>query len=61
MKKICIDGQNYNGEHKCSGLHKIRHGQGTCKYADGSKYEGEWKDNKIGGEGTWLYANSSKG
>jgi len=26
---------------------------GTCYYIDGSKYEGEWKDNKRQGKGNF--------
>lgn len=31
------------------------HGQGTYVYADGDKYEGEWKDDKRHGRGTVTY------
>lgn len=33
---------------------------GTCSYADGDKYEGEWKDDKRDGEGTMSYKNGDK-
>ena len=31
------------------------HGPGTYAYADGDKYEGEWKDDKRHGKGTVTY------
>ena len=26
-------------------------------FVGGDKYEGEWKDNKVDGQGTWTYGN----
>ena len=34
--------------------------QGTHTSSDGSKYVGEWKDNKANGQGTYTFANGSK-
>ena len=31
------------------------HGTGTYYYANGDKYEGEWKDDKRHGKGTVMY------
>jgi hypothetical protein len=33
----------YQGQWKCN----LREGEGTMKYADGSVYEGQWKDDKV--------------
>ena len=33
---------------------------GTYTYADGSKYVGEWKDDKRNGQATYTYADGSK-
>ena len=35
------------------------HGNGTMKYADGSLYTGEWRDNKRNGKGCIKYANGN--
>jgi len=35
-------------------------GYGTCTYADGDKYVGEWKNGKKDGNGTCTYADGSK-
>ena len=32
------------------------HGQGVFEYADGSRYEGQFKDGKVHGHGVWEYA-----
>jgi antitoxin component YwqK of YwqJK toxin-antitoxin module len=32
-----------------------RNGQGTFYYIDGSKYQGNWNDNKMNGYGTLYY------
>ena len=33
---------------------------GTYTYADGSKYVGEWKNDKRNGQGTYTFANGDK-
>ena len=33
---------------------------GTYTYANGNKYEGDYKDNKMHGQGTFTFANGSK-
>ena len=40
----------------------LRHGQGTHKWANGSKYEGEWKNNKPNGigKGVSIFPNGNK-
>ncbi len=37
----------------------LMHGQGTATYADGSRYEGGWKDDKKHGQGTATYPDGS--
>jgi len=39
---------------------KIRHGTDTYTWSDGTTYNGEWKKNKINGEGSLVYANGDK-
>ena len=34
--------------------------QGTAIYADGSKYVGQWKNDKMHGEGTFTFADGNK-
>jgi hypothetical protein len=34
-----------------------RYGQGTCKYANGDKYEGQFKDGKRHGRGTFTHSD----
>ena len=34
-------------------------GQGTFTWSDGSKYVGEWKDDKHHGQGTYTQANGT--
>lgn len=41
-------------------LGDCENGVGTLVYADGSKYEGHFKNKKINGEGTYLYADGTK-
>jgi hypothetical protein len=36
------------------------HGCRTRIFANGNKYEGEWKDNKMYGRGTYIWANGDK-
>ncbi|MBW2143580.1 MAG: hypothetical protein JRG75_04195, partial [Deltaproteobacteria bacterium] len=35
-------------------------GQGTMTYPDGSKYEGQWKDEKRNGQGTMSFSDGGK-
>lgn len=35
-------------------------GEGSFAYADGSKYEGTFRDGKIDGQGTWVYPSGEK-
>jgi len=35
----------------------LKHGQGTFTWASGSKYVGEWMDDKKHGQGTYTLAN----
>lgn len=37
-----------------------RHGKGEYLYSDGSKYIGNWENDKIQGEGTSWYPNGNK-
>ncbi len=32
-------------------------GQGIAQYSDGSKYDGQFKDGKKHGQGTWTFPN----
>lgn len=34
--------------------------QGCYEFADGSKYEGEWKDHRMHGEGTYTDIDGNK-
>jgi len=38
----------------------ISNGQGTYTWSDGSKYVGEWKDNKKHGQGTYTNPDGIK-
>ena len=37
-----------------------RDGKGTCYWNNGSWYEGEWKQDKMEGEGTYVAYENSK-
>ena len=37
----------------------MRHGNGTQTWPDGSKYEGDWKNDKANGKGRYVHANGS--
>ena len=52
-------GDSYVGTFK-GGWDKKYHGQGTSTWADGSKYIGEWKNNKRDGQGTYTWPSGSK-
>ena len=43
------DGGVYKGELKC----EAPHGQRSCAWPDGSKYEGEWRSGKMHGKGAF--------
>ena len=43
----CVQGDCINGE-------------GTFEYDDGSKYDGEWKNNIMEGYGTFIWPNGRK-
>jgi hypothetical protein len=49
----------HSGEEKCIKGDCVN-GEGTMIYPDGSKYEGEWKDNKRDGFGIFIYPKGSK-
>ena len=40
----------YEGEFK----HGLIHGRGVMKYKNNDRYEGEWEDNMMQGQGTWT-------
>ena len=44
----------YEGERNAEGQ---RHGRGTCRFADGGVYEGEYKDGMQDGRGTYRKAD----
>ena len=56
-KKKEDDGSIYIGE--VEKKTKQKSGHGTCFYADGSIYRGQWGNNKPEGDGTMEYANGS--
>ena len=35
----------------------MRHGRGILKWSDGSKFEGNWKDDKANGKGRLIHAD----
>ena len=35
------------------------HGEGTITFANGDKYDGQWKDDKMHGEGTFTWTNGT--
>eukprot|EP00906_Rhabdomonas_costata_P024508 RCo035212 len=50
-KKKFPSGEEYLGDLSKEGL---RVGKGSCKFADGAVYEGEWKDDKMCGQGKFI-------
>jgi hypothetical protein len=38
----------------------MRHGNGTCTFSTGDRYEGEWKDGKMNGRGKYMYKNGEE-
>ena len=48
------DDCNYEGERNAAAQ---REGRGTAKWPDGSKYEGNWYENKQHGRGTYTFAD----
>jgi hypothetical protein len=54
------DGSIYLGDVKRVGLFKkVKHGQGTITFADGRKYEGEWKEDVFHGRGSYTSPGAS--
>lgn len=49
------DGSYYTGERDGKGR---RHGNGLMVFANGDRYEGDWKKGDIEGEGTFTYATA---
>ena len=49
------DGSYYTGERDGKGR---RHGNGLMVFANGDRYEGNWKKGDIDGEGTFTYATA---
>ena len=64
-KMIDPDGTVYEGEFIADSLNDnnrytpLRNGKGICTYADGTKYDGHWKEGKKNGTGV-LYDKSGK-
>ena len=58
---ICYSGNDEGSEYKggFKGLFQF-HGHGTMIWADGSKYDGQWKDNDYHGQGIEIWADGSK-
>ena len=54
FKELSSDSKNELSELKPSHKDGLSHGQGTQTYADGSKYAGEWKNDKLHGKGTFT-------
>ena len=36
------------------------HGRGTFYFANGERYEGDWKDSQLHGRGTYYFANGDE-
>ena len=51
-----LNGETYNGEWSKG----VRHGVGTCHYADGGVYEGEWFNDQRHGFGVFDYVRRSR-
>ena len=49
-----ISGDEYEGELNKQGK---REGKGTCKFATGETFEGEWRDGKMHGKGRLALAD----
>jgi len=54
---VCLSSTNILG--KCI-QGDCKNGQGTFTFSDGSKYGGEWKDDKRDGQGTIIYPDGKK-
>lgn len=52
------DGTKYLGGYDMNSGHRI--GRGTLYYANGDRYEGEWKENAKHGKGTMYFSNGAK-
>ena len=48
--------------HSCNAyiLTYIAFMQGVCDYANGDKYDGDWKEDRAHGMGTYTYATGEK-
>ena len=51
MKSFHIDKEQYHGQ----AVGEIKDGYGICYYENGDKYDGNWKDNKKEGKGSYFY------
>ena len=51
------NGDQYIGSFNASGN---QHGYGVYIWANGEKYEGNWKDGKFDGYGVYFYASGSR-
>lgn len=50
------EGQAYHGSFKDN----LMHGHGQMMMPDNSKFRGEWKEGKMSGQGTKIYANGDR-
>ena len=50
---VIADGSEYKGYLN----NNVKEGPGVQVFADKSKYEGEWKDNKFNGKGKLIHKN----
>ena len=51
MKSFHLNKEQYHGQ----ALGEIKDGYGICYYENGDKYDGNWKDNKKEGKGSFFY------
>jgi len=57
QKLVSQDGAIYEGEMSGDGT---RHGEGSCNFADGSRYTGQWKEDKMAGTGVMYWPNGAR-